>query len=162
MMWVIRAGQNALYYDKYIQNSKVYIPWDGYKLDLFEIKSRSDFGTIVEKEKGTDNNRTSVSNWAGQLYTFTQEIKNGDLVLIPSKGIHTYCFAKITGDYRFDKSEKGKLYHCRDIEFLQKDIPRNVFSQSVIYSFGAFRTIFKAKHEDEIMKTIDKWKEGHR
>ncbi len=51
MMWVIRAGQNALYYDKFIQNSKVYIPWDGYKLDLSEIKSRSDFRTVVEKEK---------------------------------------------------------------------------------------------------------------
>ena len=161
MMWVIRAVQNALHYDKYIQNSKVYIPWDGYKLDLSEIKSRSDFRTVVEKEKGTDN-RTSVSNWAGQLYTFTQEIENGDFVLIPSKGSHTYCLAKITGDYRFDKNQKDKLYHSRDIEILQKDIPRSVFSQSVIYSLGAFRTIFKAKHEDEIVKTIDKWKEGHR
>lgn len=161
MMWVIRAGQNALYYDKYIQSSKVYIPWDGYKLDLSEFKSRSDFKTVVEKEKGADN-RTSVSNWAGQLYTFTQEIENGDLVLIPSKGSHTYCLAKITGDYCFYENEKDKLYHCREIEILQKDIPRNLFSQSVIYSLGAFRTIFKAKHEDEIMKTIDRWKEGHR
>lgn len=161
MMWVIRAGQNALYYDKYIQNLKVYLPWDGYYLDLSEIKSRTDFRAVVEKEKGTDN-RTSVSNWAGQLYTFTQEIENGDLVLIPSKGSHTYCLAKITGDYCFDKNEKDKLYHCREIEILQKDIPRNVFSQSVIYSLGAFRTIFKAKHEDEIMKTIDRWKEGRR
>lgn len=161
MMWVIRAGQNALYYDKYIQNSKVYIPWDGYKLDLSEIKSRSDFRTVVEKEKGTDN-RTSVSNWAGQLYTFTQEIDEGDLVLIPSKGSHTYCLAKIVGNYRFDKNEKDKLYHCRNIEILERDIPRDIFSQSVIYSLGAFRTIFKAKHEDEIMKTLNKWKVGWR
>ena len=161
MMWVIRAGQNALYYDKYILNSKVYVPWDGYQMDLSQIRTRADFRTVVEKEKGTDN-RTSVSNWAGQLYTFTQEIKTGDLVLIPSKGSHTYCLAKIVSNYHFDKNEKDKLYHCRDIEILERDIPRDVFSQTVIYSLGAFRTIFKAKHEDEIMKTINKWKEARR
>lgn len=161
MMWVIRAGQHSLHYDKYIEDSKVYIPWEGYKIDLSEIKTRSDFRTVVEKEKGTDN-RTSVSNWAGQLYTFTQEIERGDYVLIPSKGSHTYCLVRITGDYRFDINEKDKLYHSRDIEIVDIDIPRDIFSQSVIYSLGAFRTIFKAKHEDEIMKTINKWKEERR
>ena len=161
MMWVIRAGQNALYYDKYIQNSKVYIPWDGYKIDLSGIKTRADFRTVVESEKGT-NNRTSISNWAGQLYAFTQEIENGDLILIPSKGSHTFCLAIIKGNYHFDENERDKLYHCRDIEILKTDIPKSVFSQSVIYSLGAFRTIFKAKHEDEIMKTINEWKEGDR
>lgn len=157
MIWVIRAGQNALHYDKFIHNSKVYIPWDGYKVDLSGLKTRADFRTLVEKEKGTDN-RTTVSNWAGQLYSFTLEMKIGDYVLIPSKGSHTYCLAKISGSYSFDKSEKDMLYHCRDIEILEMDIPREAFSQQVIYSLGAFRTIFKAKHEDEIMNTVNRWK----
>lgn len=161
MMWVIRAGQNALHYDKFVQNSKVYIPWDGYKIDLSDIKMRADFRTVVEKEKGTDN-RTSVSNWAGQLYTFTQEIEKNDLVLIPSKGSHTYCLARIIGIYHFDENEVGNLYHCRDIEILEKDIPKDIFSQAVIYSLGAYRTIFKAKYEDEIMRAINKWKDGRR
>ena len=34
MMWVIRAGQNSGFYDKYLRTSRVYIPWDGYKYDL--------------------------------------------------------------------------------------------------------------------------------
>ena len=161
MMWVIRAGQNSLYYDKYIHNSKVYIPWSGYKMDLSGLKTRVDFRTVVEKEKGT-NNRTSISNWAGQLYSFTQEIEKGDFVLIPSKGSHTYCLAIIAGDYCFDKNEIEKLYHHRNIEILEKDIPKTAFSQQVIYSLGAFRTIFKAKHEDEILKIINKWKEGRK
>ena len=52
MMWVIRAGQNSLYYDKYIHNSKVYIPWSGYKMDLSGLKTRVDFRTVVEKKRG--------------------------------------------------------------------------------------------------------------
>ena len=161
MMWVIRAGQDSLYYDKYLETSKVYIPWDGYKMDFSNIKTRSDFRPVVEKEKGTDN-RTSVSNWAGQLYNFTQEIERGDYVLIPSRGSHTYCLAKITGDYFFNASDKDELYHSRSIEVIGKDIPREIFSQTVIYSLGAFRTIFKAKHEDEIKKTIKKWREARK
>ena len=158
MMWVIRAGKNALYYDKYIQSSKVYIPWDGYMMDLSEFKARADFLTVVEKEKGTDN-RISISNGVSQLYSFAKEMKTGDLVLIPSKRSHTYCLANISGEYCFDKNDKDKLYHCRDIEILEMDIPRVIFSQSVIYSLGAYRTIYRAKYEDEIMDTINKWKE---
>ncbi len=161
MMWVIRAGQSACYYDIYLENSKVYIPWDGYKMDLSKVKSRSDFRIIVEKEKETDN-RTSVSNWAGQLYTFTKEIKIGDYILIPSKGSHSYCLAMTTGDYCFDLNEKKGLYHSRKIKIIYKGIPREIFSQSVIYSLGAFRTIFKANHEEEIMSTINSWKEGRK
>ena len=161
MMWVIRAGQNSGFYDKYLRTSRVYIPWDGYKFDLSSIKERADFRAVVEKEKKMDN-RTSVSNWAGQLFTFTQEIQTGDYVLIPSKGSRNYCLAKITGAYSFDEKEPDKLYHSRPIDILLKDIPRDIFSQSVIYSLGAFRTIFRAKHEDEIMNTIKKWKEAHR
>lgn len=67
MMWVIRAGQNSGFYDKYLRTSRVYIPWDGYKFDLSSIKERADFRAVVEKEKKMDN-RTSVSNWAGQLF----------------------------------------------------------------------------------------------
>lgn len=160
MMWVIRAGQNSLYYNKYIDPSKVYIPWDGYRTNLSSIESRTNFRNFVEMEKGIDN-RTSVSNWAGQLYSFTQEIKIGDYALIPSKGGHTHCLAQI-GEYCFDRNEKDKLYHSRDIKINEINIPKEIFSQSIIYSLGAFRTIFKAKHEAEIIKVIDKWKEGQK
>ena len=161
MMWIIRAGQDSLYFEKYLENSKVYIPWDGYKMDLSKIETRADFRTVVEKEKETDN-QTSVSNWAGQLFTFTQEMTIGDYVLIPSKGSRTYSLAEITGGYHFDKNEKDKLYHSRTIEIIETGIPRDIFSQSVIYSLGAFRTIFKAKHEEEILDSIKKWREGHK
>ncbi len=161
MMWVIRAGQNSGFYDKYLKDSRVYIPWDGYRFDLSEIEDRASFRAVVEKEKKTEN-RTSVSNWAGQLFTFTKEISTGDYVLIPSKGSRSYCLAKIAGDYSFDEKDSDKLYHSRPIEILMTDIPRDIFSQSIIYSLGAFRTIFKAKHEDEIMNMIRKWKEARR
>ena len=45
------------------------------------------------------------------------------------------------------------------IEIKECKIPASIFSQTVRYSLGAFRTIFKVKYEEEILKEIDKWKE---
>ena len=156
-MWVIRAGQDALYYKKYIEAKRVYIPWDGYHLDLSGIRTREAYRSLVEREKQADS-RTSVSNWAGQLFSFVEEMKVGDFVLIPTKGSHTYALGKITSDYEYQDDESDCLYHSRNIEILDEDIPRSIFSQSIIYSLGAFRTLFKAKSESDILSTIDKWK----
>lgn len=160
-MWVIRAGQNALYYDKFINDSKVYLPWDGYKMDLSKIETLADFRKVVEKEKQTDN-CTSISNWASQLYAFTKLVKKGDSVLIPSKGSHTYCLAEIAGEYFFNRNDKDGLYHSREIVIKETGIPRELFPQAIVYSLGAFRTIFQAKDEEEIMKVIKRWKEEKR
>ena len=132
-----------MYYKKYIETSKVYIPWDGYNTDLSVCKIKSDFRDLVIKEKGI-NKRTSAPNWAGQLYSFVKDIKIGDYVLIPSKGSRTYCLALVNGDYCYDQSEEDKLYHSRSVELIEKDIPRTIFTQSIIYSLGTYRTIFRA------------------
>ena len=158
MMWVIRAGQNSVHYEKFIKESKVYLAWDGYRFDLSSFKTLADLRNVVEKEKMTEN-RTSISNWAGQLYAFVWEIKIGDYILIPAKYSRLYCLAKISGHYHFDKSERDSLYHSRNIKLLEVNIPREIFSQSLIYSLGAFRTIFKVKQEDEIVDMIEKRKE---
>ena len=161
MMWIMRAGQNSVYYDKFLSESKVFLPWSGFKQDLSIFTSRPEFRALVEKEKG-EVHRTSVSNWAGQLYSFVIEANNDDLVLIPSKGSHTYCLAKLAGNYIYNENDPEKLYHSRDIKMILKGIPKDIFSQEIIYSLGAFRTIFKARHEEEIIRTIKKWKEQNR
>ena len=158
MMWVVRAGQNSVYYEKFLDNSKVYIPWDGYRLNLSNLTARPEYRIVVEEEKGPVS-RTSVSNWAGQLFTFVHEFKVGDTILIPSKGSRAYCIGKISGDYEYNESEPDGLFHSRKIKLLMKGIPRDIFSQEIIYSLGAYRTIFKAKHEEEIIRIIKKWKE---
>ena len=116
----------------------------------------SDFRAIVESEKGT-NNRTTISNWAGQLYSFVKEISINDLSLIPSMGSRTYVLVRIVGDYSYEAQDEDGLYHSRRITVLCKDIPRQIFPQSTIYSLGAYRTIFKVRDEKIILSAISKW-----
>ena len=107
------------------------------------------------EEKG-EVTRTSISNWAGQLYSFCWEMKRNDYVLIPLNHSRQFVLSRIVGDYAFDPDNEFGLWHSRDVEIIQESIPNAIFSQSIRYSLGAFRTIFKAKDEEEIIATIEK------
>lgn len=155
MLWVVRAGQEDKYIDTFLENKRIYISWEGFNASLMECSDRSDFRMIVEQEMNTTN-RTSISNWSGQLYTFTYEMKCGDYVIIPVKRSRTYNLGKIVGEYEF--SSDSVPHHSRQIELLEIDIPREVFSQKNQYSLAAYRTIFKIT-DDAIFDEIKKWKE---
>ena len=123
---------------------------------LEEYHDRALLKELVIEEKGRVS-RTSISNWAGQLYTFCQEMKIGDYVLIPSNSSHQFTFARIAGDYEYNPQNKEGLWHSRDIGIIVDYIPSSIFSKSVRYSLGAYRTIFKAKDEEEILTEINKY-----
>ena len=91
MIWVCRAGMNSIYLDTFLSTQKVYLPWDGFKVDLKQYTDREQLKNLVRQEKG-DVARTSISNWSGQLYTFCWEMKEGDYVLIPHLGSRRYSF----------------------------------------------------------------------
>lgn len=151
MLWVCRSGQKGCYFSKYIEERKIYLPWDGYDFDLSVFTSLEDFRTVVAKEKQTDN-RTSISNWSSQLFVFSKQMQIGDYVMIPSTSSQSYAFARIISDYNYLHTET--LHHSRNIEIIKQDIPRMVFSKSVQYSLGAYRTIFQPRCEKEIVDII--------
>lgn len=157
MIWVCRAGMNSIYLDAFLSTKKVYLPWDGFKVDLKQYTDREQLKILVRQEKG-DVARTSISNWSGQLYTFCWEMKEEDYVLIPHKGSRSYTFGKLVGDYTFCDSNNDGLWHSRSFEILMNDIPREVFSQSMRYSLGAYRTIFKVKDEEELLTAINRYR----
>ena len=154
-MWVCRAGKKSLDIKLFFNNNKIYLPWEGYNSDYGGIVDLSKFREIVAKEKGIDN-RTTISNWSSQLYQFVNGISIEDYVLIPGPQSKHYHLAKVTGDYVY--SPNNSYHHSRDIEFVVKNIPRDIFDQRTQYSLGAYRTLFKAKNEEYIIDTINDWK----
>ena len=82
----------------------------------------------------------------------------GDYVLIPHKGSRYYTLGKVISNYCFCDSDENGLWHSRDIEILEIDIPREIFSQSMRYSLGAYRTIFKVREEEELLTTIIRYR----
>lgn len=148
MIWVCRAGISARYYDYYLNTSKIYLPWDGFCIDLSTVDTMEGFRQLVVCEKGTAE-RTSISNWAGQLNVFSNDMSVGDYVLIPSCRSKEYTLAQIISDYAFDPTNSEKLWHSREIVIIRTGIPKSLFSQSLQYALGAFRTVFKLRTDKE-------------
>lgn len=158
VIWVCRAGKDSIFLDNFLCNERVSLPWEGFRVDLKQYSRREQIKSLVQHEKG-DVARTSISNWSGQLYSFCWEMNVGDYVLIPHRSSRTYTFAKIIGDYEFRDSDPNGLWHSRKIRIVLSGIPRELFSQSMRYSLGAYRTIFKVREEEELLKTISKYQQ---
>lgn len=156
MMWVCRAGQKALYENIFIENSRIFLAWTGYLFDLHLLNDKQAIRMLVENETGS-NNRTSISNWTGQLYSFAFEMRPDDYVLIPSNCSRTYTLAQIIGDYEFCTVDNCELHHSRKIMIISRGIPREIFDQGIIYSLGAYRTLFKVKNSNDVFTQISKW-----
>lgn len=154
MMWICRAGINAIYFDHFLNTSKIYLPWEGYNTDFSGITTRDEFKQYVIQEKG-EVARTSIANWSGQLYSFCVEMQEGDYVLVPHKHSHKYELAIVVGPYEYCKTEEMALWHSRHVDYIKKDIPRDIFPQSIQYSLGAYRTVFKTKNTEEILRIIN-------
>ena len=152
MLWICRTGKNSMYHDMFLQNQKIYLPWELFNINLSAYKTYSDIKVIVPEEIKT-NNLNSVANTSNQLDYFCNVMKIDDYVLIPNVKSRFYTLCKITGDYKY--SVDDELHHSHSIKILVKDIPRSIFSKSIQFSLGAYRTIFKVKQEEEVFKTIE-------
>ena len=158
MMWVCRAGKDAVFMEYYLHTNRIYLPWDGFNEDLRQFKKREAMKQLVVSEKGSVA-KTSITNWAGQLCAFCYEMKIGDYVLIPHYRSRTYSLATIKGDYEYDATNERGLWHSREVAMVCERIPKEIFRQSVQYSLGAYRTVFKVKDEDAILDTVRRYEE---
>lgn len=153
MIWVCRAGASGKNYDYFINNQRIYLSWDGYKFDLSQYDDMSKAKEIVSQEKGTTNS-TAISTWATQIVNFVVGMKVGDLVIIPSQSSRDYCLAKIESDYQFLNDE---LYpHSRKVCLIKEHISKDIFPTYIVNTLGAFRTIFKAGKDEEIVEILKK------
>lgn len=80
MIWVCRPGKHGADFEEIKKYEDIFLGWEGYRVDLNLFTTRESFKLLVIDEKHPSA-RTSISNWAGQLYSFCREMKKGDYVL---------------------------------------------------------------------------------
>ncbi|GAJ10550.1 unnamed protein product, partial [marine sediment metagenome] len=147
-LWLNRAGGRGEYERRFLDTDRIYLTWEGLNNDLSKIKSRSELDKLLKKVYKNSKN-TTIRNWLGQIWPFVKEMKEGDWVVLPSKlkpaAIH---FAEITGPYTHDAKAEDPYFHYRSVKWMATDIPRSVFDQDILYSFGAFMTVCRIQRND--------------
>ncbi|HEX7652086.1 MAG TPA: restriction endonuclease [Verrucomicrobiae bacterium] len=145
--WLIRAGAHGEYEQKVFSDKKVYATWPGLSVDLAKLSDRSSL--IAEMTRiYPDSKPKAIINWASQLWPFAHEIKRGDLFVLPLKTQPAIQIGEITGDYQYDPKAADPFNHSRAIKWIGEAIPRDNFSQDLLFSFGAFLTICRIQRNN--------------
>lgn len=146
-VWLVRAGSQGEYEERFLSTSKIYVTWDNLHLDLKKIVNREDL--IAELAKtDPDAKPRKLSNHASQIWPFIHTMKIGDRIVLPSKLQPVIYIGSITSEYSYDSKAIDPFKHSRSVKWLAIGIPRSHFSQDILYSFGAFMTICKIQRNN--------------
>jgi restriction system protein len=146
-LWLVRAGGHGEYEQKFLDENRVYLTWDGLNHDLGALKDRPELRDLLV-EVYPDFSKGKIAHHVGQIWTFGHRISRGDWVVLPSKYKPAIHMAEVVGDYQYDSSAEDPFYHFREVDWLETDIPRTNFDQDLLYSFGAFMTICEISRND--------------
>lgn len=146
-IWLFRAGKFGEYEHKFLTDNKIYLTWEGVKVDLSKFNSKMDLykklGEIYPEEK-----MGAIRNYTGQLWPIAKEFQKGDWIVLPSKFKSSIHIGEIIGDYDFDPKAENPFYHSLKVKWIAKDVPRSNFDQDLLYSFGAFMTVCQISRND--------------
>ena len=146
-IWLIRAGSHGEYEQKFIQENRVYVTWDGLDVELAKLKQRVDL-TAAMTERYPDTKPKAIMNWVSQVWPFAHEIKKGDLVILPLKTQPAIYIGEVTGDYQAAPEGPNPFYHWRSVKWIAEAVPRTNFGQDLLYTFGAFLTICRVQRNN--------------
>ncbi len=146
-VWLIRAGSHGEYELKFVQDNRVYVTWDGLDVDLARLTERVEL-TDAMAQRYPDAKVKAIINWVSQIWPFAQEIKKGDLVVLPLKTQRAIQIGEVTGDYHFEPSGPDPFFHWRQVKWIAEAVPRTNFGKDLLYTFGAFMTICRVQRNN--------------
>lgn len=146
-IWLVRAGSQGEYEQKFVQEKRIYVTWDDFKVNIFKLADRSALAEKLDQNYG-DTKPKTIQNWVSQLWPFAHDMKKGDLVILPLKIQPSIQIGQITGDYEYDAKNPNPFFHWRSVKWIGEAIPRSHFGQDLLYSFGAFLTICRIQRNN--------------
>lgn len=153
-LWLIRAGKHGEYENDFLSQNKVFLAWDKLTTNLEKLKTRNDLAALMAANY-PESNPKRILNHVSQLWPFIKEMAVGDWFVLPSKSKPVIHVGEIRGAYTFEQKSKPPLFHSRDVKWIAKDVPRTMFDQDLLYSFGAFMTICKIQRNDAEQRVHD-------
>lgn len=97
----------------------------------------------------------SIPVQAGVLYRFLHELKDGEIIVYPSKADRMINLGRLAGPYVYAPERNRAHPNMRPVQWL-KHVPREEFSQAALYEIGSFITLFAIrKHADEFLAVLE-------
>ena len=153
-IWGIHAGRFSEADSLFLKKNVVAIGWheagdlSGLKMD------REVFKVLVAKSFPNDKPGSVPVN-AGQLLRFVHEMKQGDMIVYPSKTDRQIHIGQIEGPYQYAPQLDSHYPNTRPVKWL-KALPRTFFTQGALYEIGSALSFFQVKtYADEFISAVD-------
>ena len=146
-IWMVRAGSGGQYEQKFLQEERVYVTWDGLDVDLADLSDRAELLAAMST-RYPDAKPKALTNHASQVWPFATEMRIGDLITLPLKSQPAIQVGEIKGDYQFEPAGPNPYYHWRQVESVGEAVPRANFGKDLLYTFGAFMTICRVQRNN--------------
>lgn len=152
-LWGIHGGRTGDADGMFLRKNRIGLGWIQAG-DIGKWKAnREDFKTKV-KEAYPDKTPAAVAGSAGQLFRFAHELKEGDLVVYPSKRDRQIHIGEVAGPYEYKPDIEAGYPQTRLVKWL-KHLPRTRFSQGALYETGSAMSFFQIKtYADEFLDAL--------
>lgn len=154
-VWLVRAGSHGEYEQKFIQEGRVYVTWEGLDTDIGAMLDRGQL-TAAMLQRYPNEKPKAIQNWVSQVWPFAHDMAVGDLVIVPLKSQPAIQIGEIEGGYHFEPGGPDPYYHWRSVKWVGEAVPRANFTQDLLFSFGAFMTICRIQrnHAERRLATM--------
>ena len=144
-VWVVRGGKHGEREEEALENGMLTIGWNELG-DLSGVQTKEDVKSTISgiKPHFTPN---QLGTYTGQIWNFTRTIQTGNLVVMPRKGQPTIAIGKIMGEYQY-RPECPGFIHGRPVEWINREVPRDILSQDLKRSFYTVSVVFQPQSID--------------
>lgn len=147
-LWMVRAGKRGGHEQKFLNEGRIYLTWNGLSHDLGQCQSRAELRRLLTNVY-PNFSKGKITNHTGQIWAFSHRIKPSDWIALPSKHKPAIHFGEVkagkAGEYHFNSKADDPYYHHREVNWFATDVPRSNFSQDILYSLGAFMAVCEIK-----------------
>jgi restriction system protein len=153
-IWGIHAGKTGDADTLFLKKNFIAVGWTKMG-DLSKLKADREAYKARVSEMYPDKKPGAIPNNAGQLLRFVHEMKQGDIVVYPSKQDRQVHLGKIEGDYFYDPKTEMSYPHLRPVKWMRA-YPRTHFTQGALYEIGSALSLFLVKnYADEFRVAIE-------
>lgn len=142
-LWKVGLGRYGEFVPEAQENNVLTIDF-GIKSDVSHAKDREALVKVMEGIFPNDKQKMHL-NFAAQVNQFVNVMEVGDLVVCPIRATSTIWIGRVSGPYAPSPATGSPT---RKVDWLKKDLPRDVFKQDLLYSFGAFMTVCEITRND--------------
>jgi restriction system protein len=138
--WLVRGGEHGERESMALSRGLVIAGWVSLG-DISRCESREGIRQALTTTYPEVSDKV-IGNWTGQLWRFKEQIQASDFVVMP---LHTrpgrVAVGRIIGPYEYRAGEPEGFRQVRRVEWLQTDLPREVFRPDLRASITSLLTV---------------------